>query len=125
MGKHENIKIEGYEIIYNNKERKGGTIIGVKNNIKHLCIEIEKKVEEYESTWIVLSNGIIRIRIGCIYAPQEGRTNINIFKKMYKNIAYNKLESEKREEEIFIVGDFNCKIGNKISGNKPEIKKSG
>ena len=37
-------------------------------------MEIDKKTEEYESLWVLISNGITKIRVGCIYAPQESRT---------------------------------------------------
>ena len=33
---------------------------------------------------------------------------------MYNQIANNKIESEKANANFLVVGDFNCKIGNKI-----------
>ena len=97
MEKDENITIDGYEIFENNnKKGKGGIVIGVKNEIKHLTIEIEKQIEEYESLWILISNKVTKIRIGCIYAPQESRAKKSEFQKMYKHIKEHVTQAEKK-----------------------------
>ena len=126
MEKDENITIDGYEIFENNnKKGKGGIVIGVKNEIKHLTIEIEKQIEEYESLWILISNKVTKIRIGCIYAPQESRAKKSEFQKMYKHIKEHVTQADKKDEKILIVGDFNGKIGTDIHENREEVTKSG
>ena len=127
VGENDNIVIDNYEFISNNnKEGKGGVAIGVRKDIRHMCVEINRQTKEYETLWIKISNNKnINIRIGNIYAPQECRTKKNVIQKMYNHITKHKVESEKLDEKIMIVGDFNCKIGNKIRDNKEEISKFG
>ena len=76
LEQNEIIEIENYEVINNNNRKgKGGVLIGVRKDIKHLSCEISRKTEEYEMLWVKLSNNKnINIRIGIIYAPQESRT---------------------------------------------------
>ena len=104
---------------------KGGIIIGIHEKIKHMGIEIDKYSKEFESLWVNISNNVNKIKIGCIYAPQESRTDITIYQKMYKHIKSHILESAKKGEKIFMTGDYNCKIGDYILGNKEEVSKSG
>ena len=126
LEKNENIEIKGYSFYNNNnKEGKGGVSIGIQNNLKHISVEIDRKTEEYETLWIKISNDKIKIRIGNIYAPQESRTDIKCFEKMYNHIKSHKLETEKLNEKILIIGDFNCKVGNIEINNKKVITKSG
>ena len=44
---------------------------------------------------------------------------------MYNHIKFHKLETEKLNKKIIIIGDFNCKICNVEINNKKEITKSG
>ena len=126
LGQDEGINIKGYKVFYNNKkEGRGGIVIGIKNKFKHLSIEIETKTEEFETLWVTVSNEIIKIRVGCIYAPQESRNDIKVFKRMYEHIGKQILDANKKGEKILITGVFNCKIGEEIEGNKTEISKSG
>ena len=127
LGKDENIIVDNYTFIHNNnKEGKGGVSIWLRNDIKHMCIEISRETKEYETLWIKISNNKnINIRIGNIYAPQECRTKEKVILNMYNHISKQKTETEKLDEKIIVVGDFNCKIGNKINNNKDEISKYG
>ena len=34
-------------------------------------------------------------------------------------------DSEKEDEALIIIGDFNCKVGKSIGGNKDKISKGG
>ena len=45
-----------------------------------------------------------------------------MFLKEYEHIL---MQRKKGRKYFFITGDFNCKIGDKIEGNKTEITKSG
>ena len=127
LGKEENIEIKNYKFMYNSKkEGKGGIAIGIRKDVFKKCMLIEEKSEEYEATWIRISNNDnINVRIGTIYAPQESKTKKSVIEKMYNNIKMHKLEAEKRGEKIIISGDFNTKIGDYINGNKKEISKYG
>ena len=119
--------MNNYEFINNNnKEGKGGVSVGLRNDIKHMCIEISRETKDYEMLWIKISNNKnINIRIGNIYAPQESKTKKETIEKMYNEIANNKIEAEKTNENFLVVGDFNCKIGNKIPNNKLEVSEFG
>ena len=57
MDQQENITINNYEFVNNNnKKGKGGVSIGIRKNIKYLCIEISRETKEYEMLWIKISN---------------------------------------------------------------------
>ena len=122
----EKVEIEGYTVVpKNNKKGKGGILIGIRKDLDHLMIEIDRQTEEFESLWVLVSNKVTKIRIGCIYAPQESRTGKEVFESMYKHIRGHVQEAKKKEEKILLTGDFNCKIGNTIKGNREEVSKSG
>ena len=81
------VDIQGYKFIpKNNKKGKGGILVGVREDLKHLILEIDRMTEGFEALWIILSNKVTKIRIGCIYAPQECRTGEEVFEAMYKHI---------------------------------------
>ena len=44
---------------------------------------------------------------------------------MYKHIKKHICDAKQKEQKVLITGDFNCKIGEVIKGNRPEISKSG
>ena len=127
LDKDENITINNYTFINNNnKKGKGGVSIGIRKDIFHLCCEISRETKEYEMLWIKISNNKnINIRIGNIYAPQENKTKKATIEKMYEQIGKNKIEADKANENFLVVGDFNCKIGNKIKNNKEEVTEFG
>ena len=127
LDKDENIQIDNYEFINNsNKKGKGGVSIGIRKDILHFCSEITRDTQEYETIWIKITNNKnINIRLGNIYAPQENKTKKKTIEKMYENIASNRIEAEKENENFMVVGDFNCKIGNKIKNNKEEVSDFG
>ena len=57
LGKEDCIDIKNYKFMYNSKkEGKGGIAIGIHKDILKKCMLIEEKSEEYEATWIKLSN---------------------------------------------------------------------
>ena len=121
------VDIQGYKFIpKNNKKGKGGILVGVREDLKHLILEIDRMTEGFEALWIILSNKVTKIRIGCIYAPQECRTGEEVFEAMYKHIQDHVVEARKKGEKVLITGDFNGKIGDVIEGNKDVVtKKSG
>lgn len=44
---------------------------------------------------------------------------------MYNEIVDQRIEAEKRKEIFIVMGDLNCKIGEKIIGNKQTVSKYG
>ena len=64
------------------------------------------------------------IRIGVVYAPQESRTTNSMYKKIYKGIEEQIEKAGSQKQKVLVVGDFNCKIGDKISGNRADISRS-
>ena len=77
-----------------------------------MSFEIDLVNDKFEALWININNGYdIKLRVGCIYAPQESRNDLQVFKEMYKHIKEHVIEAKTRNERIIILGDFNCKIG--------------
>ena len=51
--------------------RRGGILIGVNNNLKHISIKVTESNGKEEMIWILINNNCIKIRIGMAYMPQE------------------------------------------------------
>ena len=122
----EKVELEGYEIYYNsNTKGKGGIIVGIQEKLKHVTIETEKKRGAYETLWIKIDNKKNKINIGTVYAPQESRTKIKVYREMYRAINEKINVIKNDNEKMYLVGDFNAKVGDIIKGNKDEVSKSG
>ena len=82
LQKEEKIKIPGYSLIYRNDRtaNSGGILIGVKDNIKNITVEIGQEDKVGQNIWILISNNKRKIRLGVIYAPQENVTPNNELK---------------------------------------------
>jgi exonuclease III len=126
LGDKEPFEMEGYKIYRNDRDREGGgTIIAVNEAIQNICTIVEKDNTVGETTWLVIDNGKVKIRVGVVYAPQESRTKKDVYKKLYKRVE-NQLDlARERGQKMLLLGDFNCKIGEWIEGNKPKVSKSG
>ena len=122
----EELKIDGYAIGRNDRTKDGGGIlIGVDERLEDVTVVVEKKKEIEESLWVVIDNTKIAIRLGIIYAPQESRTTSDEYVKMYESIEEQILYAKQKQQKLLMVGDFNCKIGERIAGNSKEVSKSG
>ena len=88
MQKEEEIQIPGYSLVYRNDRsaNSGGILIGVRDNIKNISLELTQENKVGQSLWILLTNTKKKIRIGVIYAPQENVTPNNELKLMYEDI---------------------------------------
>ena len=75
--------------------------------------------------WITINNNRFAIRIGVVYAPQEGKTSALNLKKMYKKITEQIKYGKEKGQNIIIVGDLNCKIGKNVKNNTECITKGG
>ena len=86
--KRNKIQIPGYSLVYRNDRSaySGGILIGIRDNIKNINLELTQENKVGQSFWILLTNTRKKIRIGVIYAPQENVTPNNELKLMYENI---------------------------------------
>ena len=126
LGEKEDLSVEGYETYpLNRDENGGGIMIIVKKQLENIIVTVEKKQEVGETMWITIANGRNNIRLGVIYAPQENKTSVPKLKEMYKGLAKQIKESRTRKQNLLLVGDFNCKVGNAIKGNSEEVSKGG
>ena len=64
-----------------------------------------------------MNNSHIKIRMGVAYMPQESRATVQELAECYKKIENDIEKANQDKQHILVVGDFNCKIGNKINGN--------
>ena len=128
LGKEETIKIQDYKLFRNDRNTEGGgVLIGVHKKLKNVVLEASrsKDTDVEESIWVVMNNGKISVRIGCIYAPQESRTRVEKLDTMYKNLSKEIKTAEENNQKVFITGDFNCKVGDYIPDNKPVVTVGG
>ena len=120
-------EIDGYKIYYNNRNKDGGgVLIGVQKRLKNITVVVDKSKEVGESLWVVMDNKTkTALRIGAIYAPQESRTSNDEYEKMYENLSKQILVAKQKDQKVLLMGDLNCKIGERIKGNTKEVSKSG
>ena len=130
LKKEDDIGFDGYTLFRNERESKdgGGILVAIKNELKNVAVEVEQEKENGESIWFVVDNKYKRwgtaIRFGVIYAPQESRTKLPEYKQMYKKIEEQVRIGKEKNQKIVLMGDFNCKVGLEIEGNKEEVSKS-
>ena len=87
MQKEEEIQIPRYSLVYRNDRsaNSGGILIGVRDNIKNISLELTQEDKVGQSLWILLTNTKKKNVIGVIYAPQENVTANNELKLMYED----------------------------------------
>lgn len=121
LNTEEKVQIPGYKVYCNNRTRDGGGIlVAVKESLSSVIVEVKREMCEYETLWLKLDNTRQCIRLGVVYAPQEAKS-----KEIYTSLEKEVKEAENRQENLIIVGDFNCKIGKAIKGNTEEITSAG
>ena len=125
MQKEEEIQIPGYSLVYRNDRSaySGGILIGVRDNIKNISLELTQENKVGQSLWILLTNTNKNIRISVIYAPQENVTPNNGLKLMYRDIREQIKTGKEEKQQILILRDVNAKIGAAIEGNKTQVPK--
>ena len=120
------IELKNYEIIRNDREAGGGgVLIAIKKEMKSIVIEDGTCKETTDTLWIRIYNKKEDIRLGVIYNPQESKTTKEDLNKLYKNIEKQVQATIHSKQKLLIVGDFNCKIGTIIDGNKEEVTVGG
>ena len=99
---NEKFLIGGYKEPFRNDRdvNGGGVLIAVKEELANVCTVVEKSSEVGEMLWLVLNNGVIRIRVGVIYAPQESRTSKERLKLMYVKIGEQVLLAREKKQNI-------------------------
>ena len=74
---------------------------------------------------MTMNNGMVNVRFGVVYNPQEGRVNKENLKKIYEGIEKDMGKVAENKQKIFVMGDMNCRIGDAIRGNREEITVEG
>ena len=112
MQKQEEIQIPGYSLLYrNNRSAKSGRIlIGVRDNIKNISLELTLGNKVAQSLWILVTNTKKIVRVGVIYAPQENVTPNNELKIMHEDIREQIKIGKEDKQQVLILRDFNAKI---------------
>ena len=125
MGEDEPLELKNYEIFRNDRDKDGGgVLIAVKENIVKTITDVRKEKQHEESIWIDI-DGKKKYRIGVIYMPQEDQTTTPELKKIYNRMSKEISEAGKENRTIILMGDFNCKVGKAIEGNKDTVSKGG
>ena len=60
-----------------------------------------------------------------IYAPQASRTTKDQLKLMYDDIKDQVMQADEKQQKTLLLGEFNCKIGEEIQGNRTDVTKGG
>ena len=122
----EDVKVDGYKLYRNDRNNVGGGVmIGVKMELENITTLVNKSNDVGETLWILIDNNRIKLRVGIIYAPQESRTPKEKLESMYEKIDEQILLAKAKEQKLLILGDFNCKIGKEIIGNRVDVTKGG
>ena len=101
-------------------------MIGVKKSLANIAVEVGKTKEVYESLWVVIDNGQVKIKVGAVYLPQESTTNMEEMDEVYKMMREEIREGQNKDQTLIITCDFNCKIGKEEQkGNKAKVTKGG
>ena len=120
------IDIEGYTVHRNDRNGiGGGVLLAVKIDLKGLIVQECKDSEEGESLWMSMGNTKMNLRMGIVYNPQESRTKKNKLKKVYQSMEREVKKAKEKKQSVLLMGDFNCKVGDAINGNKGEVSNGG
>ena len=129
LNEHDTLEeVPGYKVI--RRERKiaegGGIAIFYKTKLEGL-ITLLPTCEQHTDkvVWIKVANTRISIKIGIVYMPQESLTPKQELQSIYNTFGAEIEKSLIGEERIMMVGDFNCRIGEKIKGNETTVSKRG
>ena len=67
----------------------------------------------------------MKIKVGVIYASQEGVTPNKELKKLYTSMTKEIIKAKEEDQQSIIMGDFNAKIGDRIKVNMSTVTKGG
>ena len=106
LSKEDKISIPGYEIFPNSRDDGGGggVLVAVKKELVKISVEVGKEKEFGVSIWIRINNKHkdkgVAIRIGVVYAPQESRAKLDVYKEMYEKIKEQVSYGEEKGDKI-------------------------
>ena len=123
----EKVKIEGYKTItMKRKKGGGGGICGmVQEELWNIITVVKEEEERGEALWLRMDNKKIKTRIGIIYTPQESRKKVAEMKEVYQSMKEEIEKTERNEEHLIMVGDYNCHVGKIIKENKEKETTAG
>ena len=120
--------IQGYTIKTPQNKRNenwGGILFAIREEFENQVQIKSENNEVAEILFMQIICGPETLTLGLVYAPQENQTTVEEMDAMYKYIE-EEINRAKMENHILILGgDFNCKIGEIIKGNKKEVTKGG
>ena len=127
MQEEEEITTPGYETIYRNDKtsNSGGILIAVKDTLKTTTMQVKQETDVGQILWILLNNQKKKIKVGVIYAPQEGVTPNKELKKLHTSITEEIIKAKEEDQQSIITGYFNSEIGDSINGNMSAVTKRG
>lgn len=64
-------------------------------------------------------------RVGLVYIPKGDNETKEKLEKVYRGIREQLTAAENMSQKVILMGDFNCKVGKEIKGNKKEVSKGG
>ena len=100
-------------------------MIAVKDTLKTITMQVKQKTEVGQTLWILLNNQKKKIKVGVIYAPQEGVTPNKELKKLHTSITEEIIKAKEEDQQSIITGYFNSEIGDSINGNMSAVTKRG
>ena len=125
LGNNEEFEMEGYVIIRNDRNKEGGgVLLAIKDDLKGVITQVINDKNKDEVIWVIIGSKI-KTRIGIIYAPQESRTSKEELQGMYDRLQDQVEKAKLNGERVVLMGDFNCKVGKCIPGNKEDKSKAG
>ena len=117
-------KIDGYTILRKDRNGEGGGVmLVIKDCISALVVD--KDITHGESMWVSVNNGRVNIRIGVVYNPQGSRVNKEMLQKVYDDMDQQIQCAKAKHQHILLIGDMNCRVGDAVRGNKPEVTVGG
>ncbi len=120
------VDMEGYVIKRRDRLGEGGgVLIGYKEGIANIVNVVREEHEKLEMLWVKLDNNVVKVRIGVVYMPQENLKTVKELGEIYRLIEEEIETAIAQKEKIFLVGDFNCRVGTAINGNEEKVTKGG
>ena len=119
---------EGYAKTPTTKKRQdkwGGIMFAVRNEFSKQVQIKSEHTETAEIAFYQLTCGRDTVTMGLVYAPQENQSTVEELDRMYSYIEEEINKARISNHIVIIGGDFNCKIGEAIKGNRKEITKGG
>ena len=121
----EKVKIEGYKTITMDRKKEGGICAIVQEELWNIITVVKEEEERGEALWLRMDNKKIKTRIGIIYTPQESRKTVAEMKEVYQSMKEEIEKTERNEEQLIMVGDYNCHVGKTIKENKEKETTAG